>query len=180
MKKVLALILCLLVSLSAVAFAETAYTYVEYTYDESMFAEIGGEWIALDGLGLKFYLPDIYLATEVPEVLAETGVVAVFTTEDSTSVVTIAYGPALNVEGNAAASIEELAAYYTSIGATMVDISYINGIPVLMCMVEASDTVNYSVLFEDGTQCIFTFNPASDMNTAVLAGLVSTTLMVAE
>ena len=128
MKKVLALILCLLVFLSAAAFAEAAYTYVEYTYDESMFAEIGGEWIVLDGLGLKFYLPDIYLAAEVPEELAATGVVALFAIEDSSSVLSIAYGPALNADGNAAASIEELAAYYTSIGATGVDIAYINGI----------------------------------------------------
>ncbi len=180
MKKVLALILCLLVALSATAFAETAYTYAEYTYDESMFAEIGGEWIAMEGLGLMFYLPDIYLAAEIPEDLAATGVVGLFGAEDSSSALSVSYGPALNVEGNAAASLEELAAYYTSVGATMVDIAYINGIPVIMCMLAASDSVNYSVLFEDGTQCILTFTPAADMNTAVLAGLISTTLMAAE
>ena len=179
MKKVLALVLCLLFSLSAAAFAEPAYTYSEYTYDESMFTDIGGEWIALDGLGLKFYLPDIYLAAEIPEVMAATGSVGFFITEDSSSMITISYGPAVNAEGNPAASIEELAAYYTSVGATNVDIAIINEIPQLMCMMESSDTVNYSVLFEDSTQCIFTFNPASDMNTAILAGLVSTTLMAA-
>jgi len=180
MKKVLALVLCLLVSLSATAFAEAAYSYQSYSYDESMFAEIGGEWIGLDGLGLKFYLPDIYLAAEVPEDLAATGVVALFATEDSSSVLSISYGPAVDADGNAVASIEELAAYYTSVGATNVDIGIINDIPVLMSMLEATDTVNYSVLFADGTQCLFGFTPASDMNTAVLAGLMSTTLMLAE
>lgn len=179
MKKVLSLILCLLVALSVSAFAETAYTYQSFNYDESMFAEIGGEWIGLEGLGLQFYLPDIYLAAEVPEDLAATGVLALFATEDSSSVLSISYGPAVNADGNAAASLEELAAYYTSVGATNVDIGIINGIPVLMSMMEATDSVNYSVLFEDGTQCLFGFTPASDMNTAVLAGLISTTLMIA-
>lgn len=180
MKKVLALILCLLVSLSATAFAEAAYTYAEYSYDESMFADIDGEWIALEGLGLKFYLPDIYLAAEVTEDLAAAGVVGLFATEDSSSVLSVSYGPAVDAEGNAVASLEELAAYYTSVGATMVDISYINGIPLLMCMLEATDSVNYTVLFDDSTQCIFTFTPGSDMNNAVLAGLISTTVMVDE
>ncbi|MBE5767658.1 MAG: hypothetical protein E7335_10975 [Clostridiales bacterium] len=180
MKKILALILCLLVSFSAAAYAEAAYTYSEYAYDESMFAEIGGEWIAMEGLGLMFYLPDVYLAAELPEELAAIGVIAAFTTEDSSSTFTISYGPALNVENNAAASIEELAAYYAAVGATNVDIIIVNGIPMIISMMPADDTANYSVFFEDGTQCVLTFTPASDANTALLAGLMSTSLMIAE
>lgn len=180
MKKVLALVLCLLVAVSVPAFAEAAYTYVEYTYDESMFAEIGGEWIAMEGLGLMFYLPDVYLEAEIPAELAETGVIGAYTTEDSSSVFTVSYGPALDVEGNAAASMEDLAAYYVSIGATDVDIIYINGIAVLTSMFAETDILNYTVFFEGGSQCVMGFTPASDMNTALLAGLMSTTLMVAE
>ena len=180
MKKVLALVLCLLVAISVPAFAEAAYTYVEYAYDETMFAEIGGDWIAMEGLGLMFYLPDVYLEAELPAELAEAGVIAAFATEDSSSVFTVSYGPALGAEGNAAASMEDLAAYYTSIGATSVDIIYINGIAVLTSMMAETDTLNYSVFFEDSTQCVFSFTPASDANTALLAGLMSTTLMVAE
>ena len=180
MKKVLALILCLLVSFSAFALADTEFTYMEYAYDESMFAEIGGEWLALEGLGLMFYLPDVYLDAELPEQLAETGVVALFGTEDASSAFSISHGPALDVAGNAAASIEDLAAYYVSLGATDVDVIYINGIAVLTSMMAETDTLNYSVFYTDGTQCIFSFTPASDLNTALLAGLMSTTLMAAE
>ena len=55
MKKILAfLMVAVMMMVSASAFAEAAYTYTEYTYDESLFAEIGGEWLALDGLGLMF------------------------------------------------------------------------------------------------------------------------------
>ena len=180
MKKMLALVLCLLVAVSASAFAESAFTYTEYSYDESLFTDIGGEWIAMDGLGLMFYLPDIYLAAELPEELAEAGVIGAYATEDSSSVFTVSYGPALNAEGNAAASIEELAAYYASTGATNVDIIIVNGIPVLTSLIAESDMINYSVFFTDSTQCVLSFTPASDANTALIAGLMSTSLMVAE
>lgn len=180
MKKVLALVLCLLIAISASAFAEAAYTYVEYSYDETMFAEIGGDWLAMEGLGLKFYLPDVYLPAEITEDLAAGGVVGFFATEDASSVFSITYGAAADDEGNALTSIEELAEFYTSTGATDVDIIFVNGIPLLTSMVPETDTLNYTVFFEDSTQCLLSFTPASDMNTALLGGLMSTTLMAAE
>lgn len=181
MKKIISLIMILAMLLvSASAFAEAAYTYTEYTYDESLFTDIGGEWIAMEGLGLMYYQPDIYLTAEVPAELAENGVIGAFATEDSSSVFTVAYGPALNVEGNAAASIEELGAFYTATGATNVDVIIVNGIPVLTSMMTENDIINYSVFFEDSTQCVLTFTPASDANTALIAGLMLSSLMIAE
>ena len=43
-----------------------------------------------------------------------------------------------------------------------------------------NDMLNYSVLFEDSTQCILSFTPASDANTALMGGLTITSLMVVE
>lgn len=181
MKKVLALVLCLMMALSLVsAVAEAAYTYTEYNYDESLFAEIGGEWIAMDGLGLMFYLPDIYTATEIPAELAELGFLGAFSAADGVGMATVAYGPALDVNGNAAATVEDLAAYYTSIGATNVDIILVNGLPVVTSLVAENDTLSYSVLFADGNQCVMSFAPASDANTALMGGLTITSLMLAE
>jgi len=181
MKKVLVFLMVavmMIVSVSAVA-EEAAYTYSEYNYDETLFAEIGGEWIGLDGLGVMFYLPDIYMAAEIPEVLVEAGTVALFGTTDGAAL-NIAYGPALNVEGNSAATIEELAAYYTSIGATNVDVIIVNGIPVVTSLVAETDLLSYSVFYEDGTQCVVSFTPASDANIALMAGLTITSLMAME
>lgn len=183
MKKILALALALTLTLMVVsvsAFAETTYTYTEYTYDETLFAEIGGEWLGLDGLGLMFCLPDIYLAAEIPEVLTAAGTVALFGTEDGSSVINIAYGSALDVDGNAAASIEALAEYYTSVGATNVDVIVVNGIPMVTSLVEKNDLLSYSIFFEDSTQLVISFTPASDANTALMGGLVITSLMIAE
>lgn len=181
MKKILALVMAMAMLLvSASAFAEATYTYTEYNYDESMFTEIGGEWIAMDGLGLMFYLPDIYLAAEIPEEMAQMGMVGLFGAEDGIGVISVAYGPAVDVNGNPAASIEDLAAYYTAVGATNVDIILVNGIPVVTSLVAENDTLSYTVFFEDSTQCVMSFAPASDTNTALMGGLMITTLMAAE
>lgn len=182
MKKILAFVLCLMMAFSMVAAVaeEAAYSYAEYNYDETLFAEIGGDWIAMDGLGLVFYLPDIYLAAEVPEALVETGVVGLFGAEDGVGAISVAYGPAIDVEGNAAASIEALADYYTSIGATNVDVIIVNGIPVVTSLVAENDLLSYSVFFADSTQCVMSFTPASDANTALMGGLMITSLMAAE
>ena len=172
MKKILALVMALAMLLvSASAFAEAAYTYTEYSYDESLFTEIGGEWLAMEDLGLMFYLTDIYMAAEVPEALVEVGTIALFATEDGSSYMTIAYGPALNAEGNAAATVEELAAYLTAIGSSNVDVIIVNGIPVVTSMNVENDTLAYSVFYEDGTQCLISFAPASDATTALMGGL---------
>ena len=178
MKKLFALVLCLVMFMSVSASAE--YSYTEYTYDESLFTEIGGEWLALDGLGLKFYLPDVYLQAELADALAASGVIAAFATEDSSSVFTIAYGPAVDAAGNAVTTMEDLGAYYTAIGATNVDVIIVNGIPVLTSLLPETDLLSYSVLFADSTQCVLSFTPASDANTALLAGLMCSTLMLAE
>lgn len=179
MKKILALVMALMMLFSVSAFAETAYTYTEYNYDETLFAEIGGEWIALEGLGLMFYLPDIYLPTEIPEFMTEVGVIGLFGTEAGSSIMTVSYGPAVDAEGNAITTLEDLAAFFTSTGATNVDIILVNGIPVVTNLMAESDMVTYSVFFEDSTQCLFSFVPASDANTAVMAGLTISSLMVA-
>lgn len=181
MKKLIALVMALMLAFCCTAVAEeAAYTYTEYTYDETMFAEIGGEWIAMEGLGLMFYLPDIYTPSEIPEELAAMGMIGLFGAPDGVSALSLAYGNALDVEGNPAASIEDLAAYLTSIGCTNVDIIIVNGIPVVTAMTEANDTLSYSVFFADSTQCVMSMTPASDPNNALMAGLVITSLMVAE
>jgi len=182
MKKILALVLTLvmlMVSTSALA-SEAAYSYTEYTYDETLFTDVAGSWIAMEGLGLVFYLPDIYLPIEVSEEAAQLGIVGLFGTEDSLSYISVSYGPALDVNGNPAASIEDLAAYVASVGFTSVDVIIVNGIPMVTAVSAENDTLNYSVFFEDGTQCILTFSPASDTATTLMGALLASSVMAAE
>jgi hypothetical protein len=98
-----------------------------------------------------------------------------FMNEEMTTMFSVAYGQALNVEGNVAESVEDLAAMYLSTGATNVDIIIVNGWPVVTYMMAEEDMLGYSVFFGDGTQCVTSFYPASDANVATLAGLMITT-----
>ena len=181
MKKIIALAIALMLAFCCTAVAEeAAYTYTEYNYDETMFEEVGGDWIAMEGLGLMFYLPDVYTASEVSEELAEMGIVGVYGADDGIGAFSISYGPAADVDGNPAAAIEDLAAYYTSIGAANVDVIVVNGIPMITSVIEENDTLSYTVFFEDSTQCVLSFGPASDANNAVLAALMITSFMAVE
>ena len=89
MKKIFSLVLVLSMLLVSAAVAEAASTYTEYNYDESLFAEIGGEWTGIEELGLQFYVPDIFTAVELPEVLANVGGIAAFAGADGVSAMVV-------------------------------------------------------------------------------------------
>ena len=176
MKKILALVMVLAMMLvCASAVAEVTFSYGEYGYDETLIADIPGSWYALGDLGPQLYIPDVYLPTEVTEELAANGIIANFMNEEMTTMFTVGYGQALNVEGNVAESVEDLAAMYLSTGATNVDIIIVNGWPVVTYMMAEQDMLGYSVFFGDGTQCVTSFYPASDASVATLAGVMITT-----
>lgn len=101
MKKIMVLILTIIMLLvSASAFAESAYTYSEYNYDESLFAEIVGEWYDFAEFGVQFYIPNAYASIEPTEEEAAQGCLMNFVNEDRTSVISIAYGVATDAAGN--------------------------------------------------------------------------------
>ena len=178
MKKALVLVLALVMALVSVsAVAEAAYSYADYTYDESLFAEVGGDWFALDGLGIQLYIPDAFVALEVTEEQAAQGTVALLAAEDGSAALSIDYTVAADDAGNGIATIEDLAAVYTAAGAANVDVVVINGIPAVTYLIPDQDFLGYAVLFGDATQCSFSFGPASDSNLAILAGLTMSSLM---
>ena len=176
MKKILALVLALVMLASTSAFA---YSLTEYTYDESQFAEVGGDWLAFEDFGVMFYLPDIFAALEVTAEQAEQGVVANFATSDLSAILSIGYGVASDLEGNALSYADGLADFYASIGMENVDVLMINGLPVVGFTVPGQDVASYALYFNDATQLVFTFSPASDAAIGALAGLIMTSLQSA-
>ena len=174
MKKIIALALVLVMMLvSASAFA---YSLTEYTYDESMFADVGGDWLAFEDFGVMFYLPDIFASLEVSAEEAEQGVVANFATSDLSGVLSIAYGAAADLEGNPIEYADGLADFYASLGMANVDVVMINGLPVVTYMIPDQDMLSYCLFFNDATQVVFTFAPASSTNLGLLAGLTMSSL----
>ena len=174
MKKILSLVLALVMLASVSAFAE--YSLTEYTYDESLFADVGGDWLAFEDFGVMFYLPDVFEALEVSAEEAEQGVVANFATSDLSGVLSIAYGPAVDLEGNAIGFADGLADFYASLGMSNVDVVMINGLPVVSFTMPDMDMLSYCLFFNDSTQVVFSFAPASSSNLALLAGLTMSSL----
>ena len=176
MKKILALVLVFVMLLASAAFAEGEYSYREYAFDESLIAEAGGTWTEIADFGMQFYLPDIFAVIEVSEENAAAGTLAAYATSDLSGVFSIGYGAATDMEGNSIAYIEDLAALYTALGATNVDVISVNGWLAITYMLAEQDVLGYAILFDDATQCTFNFGPASDTNVALMAGIVITTL----
>ena len=75
MKKLIALLLCLVMSLSVTA--AVAEDLPVITFDEANIAQIGGDWMLLEQFGLMMYVPDIFGFMEVPEEMAAQGILAV-------------------------------------------------------------------------------------------------------
>ncbi|MBR3796367.1 MAG: hypothetical protein IKK34_10160 [Clostridia bacterium] len=181
MKKILALVLTLIMLLVSVsAFAEAAYTYSEFSYDETLFEGIGGEWYGFAEFGVQFYIPDAYAAIEPTEEEAAQGCLMNFANEDRSAVISIAYGVACDLEGNPIENATDLADFYAAAGMTNVDVIVVNGLPVVCFYIPEHDIVSYSLVFADATQCCFSFGPGSDASVATMAGLIMSTLMPLE
>lgn len=177
MKKFFALFLAVLMLISVSAVAESQYSLAEYSYDESMFAEIPGEWYGFAEFGVQFYMPDAYASIEPTEEQAAQGCLMNFANEDRSSVISIAYGVACDLEGNPIEYANDLADFYASAGMSNVDVIFVNGLPVVSFYIADQDIISYALFFNDATQCCFSFGPGSDASVATLAALIMTTLM---
>jgi len=181
MKRIMVLFLALsMLLVSASAFAEASYTYTEYNYDESLFAEIAGEWYGFAEFGVQFYIPDAYASIEPTEEEAAQGCLMNFANEDRSAVISIAYGAATDAAGNPTGNATDLADFYAYAGMTNVDVILVNGLPLVSFYIPDQNIVSYSLIFADGTQCCFSFAPGSDASVATMAGLIMSTLMLLE
>ena len=106
MKKILALVLALMMVLCCVsAMAEVPAEEAKVLYfDESVLEVMPGEFVALDGIGLMFYVPEGMQMTELTEEdIAAGGLLAM---NDGTTVVSIAYAPITDDAGNPLLDLE--------------------------------------------------------------------------
>lgn len=178
MKRIFALVLAAVMMMVSAAFAEAEYSYVELNFDEATIAEIGGDWLAVGDLGVMFYMPDIFVERELLEEEIANGYIGAYTSGDGSCLVSVAYGAALNVEGNPAEFVEELAAYYTAAGA-IADVIIVNGCPAVAYSMPEVDMTGVGYFFNDGTQLMLNFYPASNESLATIAGVMLTTFQAA-
>lgn len=163
MKKLLALVLCLLMSLSlCAASAETIGDAVEVLYE--------GAWIQFED-GFEVYLPAEWYEFECTEEMNAQGIFYMAGTEDLSYSCTMAWSP-LEVD----CTIEELHAEIVKEQpeAQVMDVS---GVGLVFYLDDANGLLNYIAL--DATEpgfYLFAFSPADDEVFAVQSALIAASL----
>ncbi|MBQ3278274.1 MAG: hypothetical protein IJG94_03835 [Clostridia bacterium] len=175
MKKLFALVmmLCLLCTAAVAEDASTMnWSDVEPTLAEN---NQSGEFVVLDQLGLKVWLPEGLNAVEVSEADAAAGRLALFTDADQTAYLAV---DAMNVEGM---TIDQ---YYENAKATEglsdVEMITVNG---LNAVVYKSETMNFwsASLVDTNSNIInFVMGPASEEGSQLVFSIILASLQIAE
>ena len=177
MKKLFALLLCLLMACSC-ALAEELPAV---DFDEASIAEIGGDWLALEQFGLKMYLPDIFTKhAQLNDEQIASGILAIIATEDQSALITIHYGPQLDGAGNQILSAPDLVNYFASNGYANSAVCLINGLEAANIMLEDRNMMTVVYFLEDGNALSFYYTPVADQSLLALFSIVSSSVMLAE
>ena len=163
MKKILALVLCLMMALSLTsALAEAPLTLAEQSYE--------GVWVQFED-GFEIYLPAEWVEYELTEEANAMGMFYCAGSEDGAYLCTLGWQP-LEVE----ATIEEVQALFVQNYPTAT-LTEVNGISMVYYLDEANNTLNFLAL--DGAEpgiYIFVFTPADDADYQVVAALIASTI----
>lgn len=173
MKKALLWLLALvMLALPTLALADD-----ELNFSEENVANIPGEFVALEDFGLMFYLPEELVAQEVSEELAAQGIYAFYMNEAQTHSLSIGYAPAVDGEGNAVASLEELCNVFLGLGLPDASLGTLNGLPCIAWSTQEQGQIGITMYTEKGYQLTFTFSPTTDADYLTVSYAVISSIM---
>jgi len=176
MKKLFALVLTLCLLCGCAAFAEDGNS-MNWSDAEAKLAEFGlsGEFVVLDMLGLKVWVPEGMVATEVSEADAAAGRLALFFDAEKNSYLAV---DAANVEGLTLDSYYESAMNTEGLSSVaMVSFNGLNGVAY------KSETANFwSVSLVDTNSNLINFvsGPADDENCYIVFSAIVASIQPAE
>lgn len=165
MKKILALVLCLMMALScASAMGEAVY------FDPAAVEAVPGEFVALDGIGLMFYLPATMQAVEMTEADIAGGGLAAFT--DGAVNVSIAYAPISDDAGNPLCTIDDVVTFYNASGINA-QAGVLNDLGCVSYTVPGTDMCG--VVFPDGEGGLlaFSFLPYNEITAVMISSIMA-------
>lgn len=165
MKRILVFALSLMMMLScASAMAEAVY------FDPAAMEIIPGEFAALEGIGLMFYLPETMQPIEMTEADVAGGGLAAFT--DGTVNVSIAYAPIADDAGNPLCTIDEVVEFYNASGIAA-NAGVLNDLGCVAFTVP--ETSLGGVVFPDGEGGLlaFSFAPLNETAAVMLSSIMA-------
>lgn len=175
MKKILALVLCLMMITASCAFAESAYPVVDF--DPATVEGIEGDFLAIEDLGLAFWCPSMMVSVEVTEDMMAGGAIAYFHTEDDAWRMAIGIAPVTDDAGNLITDVDTLAAYYLSLGSPDAMVVTLNGIDCVMCTFTELATMSICYMLEDGSVLAFNFAPLTEELFVPIAGAMAKSIV---
>ncbi len=179
MKKIIALVLALVLALSAVgAFAEAAPEQVELNWEtvEPTLADFGltGDFVTFEQIAVKLWVPASMTAVELTQEDIDNGFIAYFLDDDQTAQISVVY---VDVSGM---SLEEYAAKLPELGATEIEAVTINGLPAISYVLEENDCVCIAFATEAGYILEVTMAPKSVEGADIAWAIVGSSIMAAE
>ncbi len=171
MKKLFALVLALMLALSA---SVSLANELNWADAEAQVASIEADFYTFEDIGLKMWVPAVLKPTELSDSDVEAGYIAFFQTEDETDAVGV------QCFATEAASLEDLGASLESIGASNIEYGTLNGLPCVTWDLTEFDSSYVSFLTENGFALQFGFAPMSDAGFAATAMFMVCSIQAAE
>lgn len=173
------LILALLCGISVCAFAEAEEKTAEEektvmnwedVQDFIKKSKLKGDFVTLDEVGAKIWLPDTFQPVELTEEDLDTGYIACYATEDSAAALAVVY---VDVEGM---KLDEYLEALKDLGIEDAKIVTVNGNEAVSYTLEDNDSASLTFATEQGCILEFTFAPRSDevfgpVGTAILTSV---------
>ena len=166
------LILVLLCSISVCAFAEEETTVMNWKDAEKTMKKAGikGDFVTLDEVEVKMWLPDMFQPVELTPEDLDSGYIAYYATEDSAAAIAVVY---VDVGGM---KLDEYLEALKDLDIEDAEIVTVNGNEAVSYTLEDNDSASLSFATEQGYILEFTFAPRSDeafgpIGTAILTSV---------
>ena len=179
MKKFLFVVLAVMMLTFSAAFAQETETVNQIYWSdiEETVAESGisGDFVAVSDLGIKMWVPDVFVEVELDEKDIEDGYICLLGTEDEKSGVLVFYQDAegLDLEG-VMSGMSEVE------GVTELEMGAINDIPALTYSDTENDSMSVVFMSDAGNAIVFSFFPMSDEGFAQIASAMAASIQVIE
>lgn len=174
MKKLVAIVLSLMLCLSMMAsIAESTIPELYWEDVEAQLAEAGaeGDFVSFEDAGVAMWVPTVLQSVDLTDEFLEAGYIGYFATADQSAAVGVRF---LEVENMTA---EAYAANVAEVGGTDVELVYLNDLLMVTYLFEEGNSLNASLVYEDGYILEISFVPANDEGFANTAKLMMMSIM---
>lgn len=171
MKKMLAIVLALVLALSAVPALAVDLNWADV---EAAASQISGKFANIEEVSLKIWVPDVLMPAELSQEYIDDGIIAYYTTDDGN------YGFYVQYVDVNSATLEDYAANLPEIGVAEIVSMTVNGLPALSFDLPEDDCACLAFATQKGFILQFTFFPLSDATFAATAAIMAASIDNAE